>query len=77
MANSNHINEPSHNEPSYIRIAYDEEVRRSEYFVAYDEMKIEVMDEKLKALDPIVIAFVVRQTLVSVLPPFVLPKEKE
>jgi hypothetical protein len=34
-------------------------------------MKIEVMDEERKAYDPIAITFVVRQTLVRVLPPFI------
>jgi len=37
-------------------------------FVAYDEMKIEVMDELKKAFDSIAITFVVRQTLVRVPP---------
>jgi hypothetical protein len=34
-------------------------------------MKIEVMDEEPKAYDPIATAFVVRQTLVRVPPPFI------
>jgi hypothetical protein len=34
-------------------------------------MKIEVMDEERKAFDPIAITFVVRQTLVRLLPPFI------
>ena len=57
MTNSNHDNEPS-----YIRI------KKSEYLVAYDEMKIEVRDVvPKKAYVPIVFTFVVKQTLVRVL----------
>ena len=63
MTNSNHHKE--------ISFKY---VRRGEYFVAYDEMKIEVMDEERKSCDPIAIAFVVRQTLARVLPPLTVPE---
>ena len=38
-------------------------------------MKIEARDEYLKALDPIVITFVVRQTPVRASPPFILVSE--
>ena len=40
-------------------------------------MKIEVMDEVRKAFDPIATAFVVRQTLVRVPPPFITLPETE
>jgi hypothetical protein len=63
MTNSNHRKK--------YRLYGQRRVGRDEYFVAYDEMKIEVMDEERKAFDPIAIAFVVRQTLVRVLPPFI------